>query len=65
MKVVEVAVKQLYRFNCPNCGSKLEADASELTDIRGKVSKFFCSVCRKERYVSWRSLRAKRIYEHQ
>lgn len=65
MRVVEVAVKQLYRFNCPNCGSKLEADAADLTDIGGKVSKFFCPVCRKERYISWRLLRIQRIYEHQ
>lgn len=65
MKVVEVAVKQLYRFNCPNCGSKLEARADELTDIGGKVSKFFCPVCRKERYINWCSLRIQRVYEDQ
>lgn len=27
MRIVNVAVRQCYRFNCPNCGSKLEADS--------------------------------------
>ena len=40
MKIVDIAVKKVYRFNCPNCQSRLEADSSELTDIGGKVSKF-------------------------
>ena len=39
MKIVDIAVKKVYRFNCPNCQSRLEADSSELTDIGGKVSK--------------------------
>lgn len=63
MRIIEVAVKQLYQFNCPNCGSKLEANPSELTDIGGKVSKFFCPVCQCERYICWRSLRVRRVYE--
>lgn len=42
MKIVDIAVKKVYRFNCPNCQSRLEADSSELTDIGGKVSKFYC-----------------------
>ena len=33
MKIVDIAVKKVYRFNCPNCQSRLEADSSELTDI--------------------------------
>lgn len=37
MKIVDIAVKKVYRFNCPNCQSRLEADSSELTDIGGKV----------------------------
>ena len=46
MRVVDVAVRQCYRFNCPNCGSKLEADCDELVDIGGKTSQFWCPVCR-------------------
>lgn len=38
MRVVDVAVRQCYRFNCPNCGSKLEADCDELVDIGGKMN---------------------------
>ena len=30
MRVVDVAVRQCYRFNCPNCGSRLEADCGDL-----------------------------------
>ena len=52
MKIVDIAVKKVYRFNCPNCQSRLEADSSELTDIGGKVSKFYCPVCRKDRYIT-------------
>ena len=33
MRIVNVAVRQCYRFNCPNCGSKLEADSDELVDV--------------------------------
>lgn len=57
MKIVDIAVKKVYRFNCPNCQSRLEADSSELTDIGGKVSKFYCPVCRKDRYITWSDLR--------
>ena len=38
MKVVDIAVKKVYRFNCPNCQSRLEADTKELEDIGGCVS---------------------------
>mgnify|MGYP001046470031 CR=1 FL=1 len=44
MKIVDVAVKKVYRFNCPNCQSRLEADSQDLEDIGGKVIKFFCPV---------------------
>lgn len=54
---------KVYRFNCPNCQSRLEADSSELTDIGGKVSKFYCPVCRKDRYITWSDLRKKIVYE--
>lgn len=47
MRVVDVAVRQCYRFNCPNCGSRLEADCGDLVDIGGKTSRFWCPVCRK------------------
>ena len=29
MKIVDIAVKKVYRFNCPNCQSRLEADSRE------------------------------------
>lgn len=57
MKIVDIAVKKVYRFNCPNCQSRLEADSSELTDIGGKVSKFYCPVCRKDRLTEEDRLR--------
>lgn len=63
MKIVDKAVKRVYRFNCPNCGSRLEAESQDMTDIGGKVNKFFCPVCKKERYVNWSDLRQKTIYE--
>ena len=63
MKIVDVAVKKVYRYNCPNGQSRLEAESSELTDIGGKVSKFYCPVCRKERYITWSDLRKKIVYE--
>lgn len=63
MKVLDVAVKKVYRFNCPNCGSRLEAEYQELVDIGGKVNKFFCPICKKDRYVVWSALRKKMIYE--
>ena len=63
MKVVDIAVKKVYRFNCPNCQSRLEADTKELEDIGGKGWKFFCPVCRKERYITWSELRKKIVYE--
>lgn len=65
MKIVDVAVQQLYRFNCPNCGSKLEAESGELVDIGGKTSKFFCPVCRKDRYIPWNALRKRTVYKNQ
>ena len=59
----DIVVQKVYRFNCPNCQSRLEADSSELTDIGGKVSKFYCPVCRKDRYITWSDLRKKIVYE--
>lgn len=38
MKIVDIAVKKVYRFNCPNCQSRLEADSKEVVDIGGKVN---------------------------
>lgn len=64
MRVLDVASKQLYRFNCPNCGSRLEAECRDLTDIGGKVSEFYCPVCRSKRYISWGSLRKRVVYEN-
>ena len=49
MKIVDKAVKKVYRFNCPNCQSRLEGESKEFEDIGGKISKFFCPVCKKDR----------------
>lgn len=65
MRIVDVAVKRVYRLSCPNCGSRLEAEIGDLTDIGGRVSKFDCPVCKKERYVSWSELRKKTVYENE
>lgn len=48
MKIVDVAVRKVYSFNCPNCQSRLEAESSEFIDIGGKVSRFFYPVCGKD-----------------
>ncbi len=53
MKIVDKAVKKVYRFNCPNCQSRLEGESKEFEDIGGKISKFFCPVCKKDRYITW------------
>lgn len=57
MKIVDKAVKKVYRFNCPNCQSRLEGESKEFEDIGGKISKFFCPVCKKDRYITWSDLR--------
>jgi len=64
MKIVSVAIQRLYQFNCPNCGSKLEAESQELVDVGGKISRFFCPVCQKECYITWSELRKKTVYEN-
>lgn len=63
MKIVDRAVKKVYRFNCPNCQSRLEGESKEFEDIGGKISKFFCPVCKKDRYITWSDLRKKTVYE--
>lgn len=63
MKILEKAIKQTYRFSCPVCGSKLEGESKEFVDIGGKVNKFFCPVCRQDRYIQWADLRNKIVYE--
>lgn len=63
MKIIEKAIKKLYRFNCPICGTKLEAEGREFTDLGNKVSEFYCPVCRKSRYINWSSLRNHVVYE--
>lgn len=65
MKIIDRAIKKLYRFNCPNCQSRLEADSKEMSDIGGKVCKFYCSVCDQERYITWSDLRKKIVYENE
>lgn len=61
MKIVDKAVKKVYRFNCPNCQSRLEGESKEFEDIGGKISKFFCPVCKKDRYITWSDLIVKEI----
>ena len=56
-------IKQTYRFSCPVCGSRLEGESQEFVDIGGKVNKFFCPVCREDRYIPWSSLRKNITYE--
>ena len=63
MKIVEKAIKQTYRFSCPVCGSRLEGESQEIVDIGGKVNKFFCPVCREDRYIPWSNLRKNITYE--
>ena len=63
MKVIAVGMKQLYRFSCPHCGSKLEAEADELTDIGSKTSEFHCPICCCMRLVPWRQLKKHIVYD--
>ena len=63
MKVVDVAVKKVYRFNCPNCQSRLEAETQDFEDIGGKVCKFRCPICKRNIYIAWSDLRKKIVYE--
>lgn len=63
MKILEKAIKQTYRFSCPVCGSRLEGESKEFVDIGGKVNKFFCPVCRQDRYIPWADLRNRIVYE--
>lgn len=63
MRIVDVAIKQLYRFNCPACGSRLEAEVGELRDIGGKVSEFYCPICKRTRHISWNLLKKRTVYE--
>ena len=37
--------------------------SKEFEDIGGKISKFFCPVCKKDRYITWSDLRKKTVYE--
>lgn len=36
MKIVDIAVKKVYRFNCPNCRSRLEAVSQGVVVIGGR-----------------------------
>ena len=47
MKIVDRAVKKVYRFNCPNCQSRLEGESKEFEDIGGKISNSFARYARK------------------
>ncbi len=63
MKVINKVIKKSYRFNCPGCGSKLEATPNELRDIGGKIIKYYCPICSEDRYIPWGILRSKVIYD--
>ncbi len=63
MKVLNIAKQKLYRFNCPECGAKLEASPDELTDVGNKISKFHCPVCDEDRFIGWREIRKRIVYD--
>ena len=63
MKIVDRAVKKVYRFNCPNCQSRLEGESKEFEDIGGENNKIFFSGWQKDRYITWSDLRKKTVYE--
>ena len=62
MKVIDKAEKSVYIFNCPACGSKLEANCDDLTIISNKTCRYLCPVCKKIRYISWSALKCKIRY---
>ena len=51
MKIVDIAIKRAYRFNCPVCGSRLEGESEDFEDVGGKINKFFCPVCKKKTVI--------------
>lgn len=64
MRIVKKVIEKVYLFNCPVCGTRLEAAPYELVDIGNKISRFICPECNADRYISWRNLRKKIIYEN-
>ena len=49
-----------------DCGGKLKYYDKVRRIVRtkgGKISKFFCPVCKKDRYITWSDLRKKTVYE--
>lgn len=44
MKIVDKAVKKVYRFNCPNCQSRLEGESKEFEDIGGGAYVSICAI---------------------
>ena len=63
LKVIKKALKKLYRFNCPDCGTRLEANPNELSDVGNKISKFYCPICNADRFIGWGDLRKRIVYE--
>lgn len=50
MKVIKRAIKNVYRFICPDCGSELEADLDEVRSTGNGwgatlEAEFHCPVC--------------------
>ncbi|GHV47361.1 hypothetical protein FACS189499_04730 [Clostridia bacterium] len=53
MRVLSVATKKTHRLSCPNCGSRLETEIDDISDIGGKGIQFFCHIYNENRYISW------------
>ena len=53
----------LTEFSVSICKDSGETAIANKIDIGGKVCKFHCPVCRKERYISWSDMRKKIVYE--
>jgi predicted RNA-binding Zn-ribbon protein involved in translation (DUF1610 family) len=65
MKLIDKAFRREYRFDCPHCGNRIEAAYPELTDVGGGVGKFFCPVCRQDRFIDLSVFRKKIVYEEE
>lgn len=66
MKVISKAIKKNYIFNCPICGSKLEAEPSDFEHIGSRMIKLNCPVCNEDIYmdIEWKGLEVKIVYEN-
>ena len=62
MKIVDVATKRVYRFNCPNCGSRLGGRSRGTYDVGGGIRRFFLPDCIEENYIWWAGFSKKKIF---